>query len=275
MAHDHTLQQAPAKLRAAIRAGSWRGPTSGLAQGFTQANLVIVPTADADELRQFFALNPQPCPLLVELPAGDPSVPAALAADADIRYDLPRYRVYRDGRLTDEIDDLAGQWRDDLVAFLLGCSLSFDGALLACGLPVRHIEQGRNVPMFRSNRPCRPAGRLHGNLVVTCRPMPAPFVAQAAAVSAAFPLRHGAPIHIGSPADLGISNLGQPDWGEPVEPAPGDQPMFWACGVTPQAVALASRVPLMLTHAPGHMLVTDLPIAALERRTSLEAPDER
>jgi uncharacterized protein YcsI (UPF0317 family) len=264
-----------AELRAAIRVGRWRGPTGGLAQGFVQANLVIVPAVDADELRQFCALNPQPCPLLAELPAGEPWVPAALATDADVRRDIPRFRVYRAGRLAAELDDLDEQWRDDLVAFLLGCSLSFDGALLAAGLPVRHVEQGRNVPMFRSNRPCRPAGRLHGELVVTYRPMPAPLVAQATAISAAYPLLHGAPVHVGPPEELGIADLGRPDWGEPVEPAPGDVPMFWACGVTPQAVALASRVPLMITHAPGHMLITDLPIAALEQRTSLSQTHER
>lgn len=206
----HSMPVTPAQIRAMIRAGRWRGPTSGLAPGYVQANLVIVPMADADEVRQFIALNPQPCPLLAELPAGDPRVPTSLATDADIRSDIPRYRVYQHGRLAEEIDDLATRWRDDLVAFLLGCSFSFDGALHAAGLPVRHVEQGRNVPMFRSDRPCTRTDRLHGNLVVTYRPMPANRVVHAVNISTAYPLLHGAPVHIGAAAALGIDDLRRP-----------------------------------------------------------------
>ncbi len=257
----------PAAIRAAIRNGLWRRSTECLAPGYVQANLVVLPANEAAAFQLFCERNPQPCPLLAVLPPGDPRVPAPLAADADVRFDIPRYRVYREGRFVTEVDDLRDLWRDDLVAFLLGCSFGFDGALLAAGLPVRHVEQGRNVPMFRTTQPCLPAGPFRGNLVVTYRPMPAALVAQAAAISARYPLLHGAPVQIGDPASLGIADLNQPDWGEPVVAQPGDVPVFWACGVTPQAVALESRVSLMITHAPGHMLVADLPIAALAERT--------
>ncbi|MCS6880887.1 MAG: putative hydro-lyase [Oscillochloridaceae bacterium] len=257
----------PAAIRAAIRNGLWRRSTERLAPGHVQANLVVLPVDEAAAFQQFCNRNPQPCPVLAVLPPGDPRVPAALAADADIRFDIPRYRIYREGRFVAEVDNLRDLWRDDLVAFLLGCSFGFDGALLAAGLPVRHLEQGRNVPMFRTNRPCVPAGPFQGNLVVTYRPMPTALVERAAAISARYPLLHGAPVQIGDPESLGIADLNQPDWGEPVVAQPDDVPMFWACGVTPQAVALESRVSLMITHAPGHMLVADLPIAALAEQT--------
>jgi uncharacterized protein YcsI (UPF0317 family) len=253
----------PTAIRAAIRSGAWRGPTAHLAPGYVQANLVVLPADEAAAFQLFCERNPQACPLLAVLPPGDPHVPRSLAADADVRFDIPRYRVYHEGQFVAEVEDLSDLWRDDLIAFLLGCSFGFDGALLAAGLPVRHVEQGRNVPMFRTTRPCVPAGPFRGNLVVTYRPMPATLVAQAAAISARYPLLHGAPIQIGDPESLGIADLKQPDWGEPVVALPGDVPMFWACGVTPQAVALQSRIPLMITHAPGHMLVADVPVSAL------------
>lgn len=264
---EYVPETRPATIRAAIRNGAWRRSTERLAPGYVQANLVVLPANEAAVFQEFCDRNPQPCPVLAVLPPGDPRVPAALAADADIRFDIPRYRIYREGRFVAEVNDLRRLWRDDLVAFLLGCSFGFDGALLSAGLPVRHVEQGRNVPMFRTNRPCVAVGPFRGNLVVTCRPMPAALVEQAVAISARYPLLHGAPVQIGDPEALGIADLNRPDWGEPVVAQPGDVPMFWACGVTPQAVALESRVSLMITHAPGHMLVADLPIAALAERT--------
>jgi uncharacterized protein YcsI (UPF0317 family) len=267
---DKAAQLTPAELRVAIREGKWSGPTSGLALRFVQANLVVVPAADATEFRLFCEQNPAPCPVLAELPPGDPRVPTSLAKDADIRTDIPRYRLYQDGKLSAELDDLCELWRNDLVAFLLGCSFSFDGALLVEGVPVRHVEQGRNVSMFRTARSCVPVGRFSGPLVVTYRPMPRSWVPRAEEISAAYPLLHGAPVHIGDPSVLGISDLKQPDWGDPVEAAPGDSPMFWACGVTPQAVALESGIDLMITHAPGHMFVTDMPIAELRDKMTVE-----
>ncbi|MFP5373080.1 MAG: putative hydro-lyase, partial [Actinomycetes bacterium] len=188
-----------------------------------------------------------------------------LAPGADLRTDLPRYRVWRDGELVDEPPDVVGLWDDDSVAFLIGCSFSFEAALLDAGVPVRNIEQQRNVSMYRTNVDCRPAGRLSGPLVVSMRPVPAALVATAVQVTGRMPEVHGAPVHVGHPASLGITDLACPDFGDPVELADGDVPVFWACGVTPQAVLMASRPPFAITHAPGHMFVTDVPDAAYRR----------
>lgn len=243
-------------LRAQIRAGAWTGPTAGQAPGMAQANLVVLPAEAAAEFAAFCAANPKPCPVLEVTAPGDP-VPHALAPDADLRTDLPAYRVYRDGQLVEERRTITDLWRDDLVAFLIGCSFTFEQGLLDAGVPVRHIELGRNVPMYRTTQPCAPAGRFSGPLVVSMRPIPAALVDTATAVTAQYPRMHGAPVQVGDPAALGIRDLQAPDYGDPVPIAPGEVPVFWACGVTPQAVALASHVPFMITHAPGHMFVTD------------------
>lgn len=248
----------PAEVRAAARAGR-AVPTSGLAPGYTQANLVVLPQDWAYDMLLFAQRNPQPVPLLDVTDAGSPRT--ALAPDADLRTDLPRYRVWRDGELVGEPTDVADVWREDLVAFLIGCSFSFETALLDAGVPVRNIEQGRNVSMYRTDRACRPAGRLSGPLVVSMRPVPGHLVATAVQVTARMPQVHGAPVHVGSPAALGIADLARPDFGDPVELADGDVPVFWACGVTPQAALMASRPPFAITHAPGHMFVTDVPDA--------------
>ncbi|RME60533.1 MAG: putative hydro-lyase, partial [Caldilineae bacterium] len=187
--------------------------------------------------------------------AGQPA--ARWAEDADLRMDVPRYRVYEQGELVDEPTDLRCWWRDDLVTFLLGCSFTFERALAAAGVPVRHLECGCNVPMYRANRQCHPAGQFHGALVVSMRPIPGDLVSRAVQVTSRYPAVHGAPVHIGDPSALGIRDLARPDYGDAVDVRPGEVPVFWACGVTPQSVALASRVPLMITHAPGHMFVTD------------------
>ena len=243
--------------RLMIRAGAWRGPTAGLAPGFVQANLVVLPPGSAGDFRLFCERNPRPCPLLDVTAAGCPVPDPSLAANADLRTDLPRYRVYRDGRLAEEVEDLLDAWRPDFVAFLLGCSFTFEGALVAAGIPVRHLECGSNVPMYRTTVACRPAGALAGPLVVSMRPIPRRLVAQAVAITARFPHAHGAPVHAGDPAALGIQALDRPDYGDPV-PIRGDEiPLFWACGVTAQAAAEAAGVPLMSTHAPGHMFITD------------------
>lgn len=249
---------APAEHRAQYRAGL-AVPTSGAAPGHTQANLVVLPQDWAWDMLLFAQRNPQPVPVLEVTDPGSPL--STLAPGADLRTDLPRYRVWRDGVLVDEPTDVRGVWRDDLVAFLIGCSFSFETALLDAGVPVRNIEQGRNVSMYRTSVPCRPAGRLSGPLVVSMRPVPAALVATAVQVTARMPQVHGAPVHVGAPDALGIADLGAPDHGDPVETEPGDVPVFWACGVTPQAAVLASRPPLAITHAPGHMFVTDFPDA--------------
>ncbi len=252
----------PAVLRAAIRAAAWTGPTAGQAPGYAQANLVMVPAAVAADFRAFCAANPQPCPLLEVGAPGDP-MSRLFAPGADLRTDLPRYRVYRDGDLVAEPTDICALWRADLVAFLIGCSFTFERALLDAGVPVRHIECGLNVPMYRTNRVCVTVGPFVGPLVVSMRPMPAALVPRATAVTARYPRMHGAPVHSGDPGVLGIADLAQPDYGDAVPSGPGEVPVFWACGVTPQAVAQAARLPFMITHAPGCMLVGDQTDAAL------------
>ena len=251
-----TALLSPAEARLAFRAGTV-APTTGWAAGFTQANLAIVPRDWAYDLLLFCQRNPKPCPVLDVTEPGATST--VLAPDADLRTDLPRYRVWRDGELVDEPTDVGDVWRDDLVTFSIGCSFSFETALLDAGVPIRHLEQGGNVPMFRTDLPCRPAGRLSGPLVVSLRPVPGALVPTAVQVTGRMPAVHGAPVHVGDPGGLGITDLARPDFGEPVQPAPGDVPVFWACGVTPQAALMASRPPFAITHAPGHMLVTDVP----------------
>ncbi|MGD8201262.1 putative hydro-lyase [Ornithinimicrobium sp. W1679] len=246
----------PAAARAAYRDGLV-SPTSGHAPGSTQANLVVLPRDWAWDMLLFAQRNPRPVPLLDVTEPGSPHTP--LAEGADLRTDLPLYRVWRDGELVEEVPDVTALWREDLVAFLVGCSFSFERALLDAGVPVRNIEQGRNVAMYRTNRRCRPAGRLSGELVVSMRPIPAALVPTAVQVTARMPAVHGAPVHVGAPEGLGIADLDDPDFGEPIEAQPGDVPVFWACGVTPQAALMASRPPFAITHAPGHMFVTDVP----------------
>ncbi|ACU39549.1 putative hydro-lyase [Actinosynnema mirum] len=242
----------PAQVRATAT-----GSTAGLADGYAQANLVAVPRDWAYDVLLFAQRNPKPCPVLDVTDPGDHRT--VLAPDADLRTDLPRYRVWRDGEPVAEPTDVLRWWRDDLVSFLIGCSFTFETALRRAGVPLRHVEQGRNVAMFTTDRRCRDAGRLGGPLVVSMRQVPAGLVGLAREVTARMPAVHGAPVHVGDPAALGIGDLDSPDFGDPVVAEPGDVPVFWACGVTPQAALVASRPPFAITHAPGHMLVTDVP----------------
>jgi uncharacterized protein YcsI (UPF0317 family) len=244
------------RLRAEIRGGRLTGPTAGLTHGVAQANLVVLPADAAVDFHRFCLANPKPCPLLEVTGPGDP-VPHLLAPTADLRTDLPRYRVFRNGELAEERTDIKDLWREDLVAFLIGCSFTFERALLDAGVPVRHLELSRNVPMYRTTRMVVPAGRFQGPLVVSMRPIPVSLVSTAIAVTEAYPHMHGAPVHVGDPTALGIQDLSAPDYGDAVPIEEGEVPVFWACGVTPQAVALASKVPLMITHSPGHMFITD------------------
>jgi uncharacterized protein YcsI (UPF0317 family) len=256
MSPDEREREDPRALRAAIRRGDFVGPTAGLAPGFAQANLVVLPAADAFDFLRFCVRNPAPCPVLEVTDPGSPE-PALTAPGADLRTDVPRYRVLRDGEVVDEPSDVREHWREDLVAFLLGCSFTFERALLAAELPVRHIEQGRNVPMYRTARACVAAGPFAGPLVVSMRPMRPEQARRATEVTAPYVRAHGGPVHAGDPATLGIDDLGRPDYGDAVDVREGELPVFWACGVTPQAVAAQSRPELMITHAPGHMFVTD------------------
>ena len=252
----------PREIRAEIRSGKLAGVTAGLARGFVQANLAALPREQAYDFLLFCQRNPRPCPLLEVTEPGSPE-PHGVAPGADLRTDLPRYRIYTDGQLADEVTDATPYWRGDLVAFLIGCSFTFEWALLDAGIPLWHMEHGKNVAMWRTTTECRPAGRFHGPMVVSMRPIRSGDVAKAVTVTARFPSAHGAPVHVGDPAALGIRDLGRPDWGDPQPLGPGQVPVFWACGVTPQAVALASKPPFMITHSPGHMFITDLPNSAL------------
>lgn len=246
-----------AAVRAVCRSGKLTEQTSGLAGGYAQANLAILPRELAFDFLLFCQRNPKPCPLLDVTEPGD-FVPRKVAPDADLRTDLPRYRVWKNGEIVDEPTDISACWQDDFVSFVIGCSFTFEQALLAAGLPVRHIEQGVNVPMFRTNIPTTPAGKFSGPLVVSMRPMTPAQAIRAVQVTSRYPDVHGAPIHLGAPGEIGIADIMQPDFGDAVRVADDEIPVFWACGVTPQSVAMAVKPPLMITHAPGCMFVTDV-----------------
>ncbi len=247
----------PAQVRQAARRGDFDGHTSGLAERHVQGNVVILPRDAAADFLRFCQANPKPCPVLAVGEPGDPALPT-LGEGIDIRHDVPRYRVWRDGVLEAEVTHVAHLWRDDFVSVVLGCSFSFEQALLDEGLPLRHVQQGRNVAMFRTNVPTVPAGPFRGPLVVTMRPFKPADAIRAVQVTSRFPAVHGAPVHLGDPAQIGITDLARPDYGDACEVLPGEIPVFWACGVTPQAALEQARLPLAITHAPGCMLVTDL-----------------
>jgi uncharacterized protein YcsI (UPF0317 family) len=243
-------------LRAEIRAGRHATVTTGLAPGHVQANLAILPADWADEFAAFCAANPKPCPLIACSEPGDPALPG-LGTGIDVRRDLPRYRVFRDGVLASEETDISHLWRDDLVAFALGCSYSFEAALLEAGVPIRHIEQGKKVCTYRTDLDTVPAGRLHGKMVVSMRNFTVPNAIRAIEITSRFPRVHGAPIHFGDPAAIGIADIDRPEFGGEPDVRAGEVPLFWACGVTPQTVIEAARPPFCITHKAGHMLITD------------------
>jgi uncharacterized protein YcsI (UPF0317 family) len=252
----------PREVRRAIRERRHTGHTAGVAPGYVQGNVCILPREYADEFRAFCESNPKPCPLLAMSQPGDPRLPA-LGEDLDIRTDVPRYRVFRDGVLTEEVTDLRDLWRGDLVSFVLGCSFSFEQALMDAGLPLRYVEQGRNVSMYRTSIDTVPAGRFRGKLVVSMRPFKPADAIRAIEITSRYPRSHGAPVHIGRPDLIGIDDLSRPWAGDPTEVFEDELPLYWACGITPQSVVLDTRPSLCITHAPGHMLVTDLKNASL------------
>ncbi|MCD1285772.1 MULTISPECIES: putative hydro-lyase [unclassified Brevibacterium] len=255
---------AGAEARARVRAG-FDGPTSGLAPGLVQANLIAVPADWAFDVLLFAQRNPKPCPVIDVLEPGQ--VESALAAGSDIRTDIPGYRIWENGVLVDEVADAAEAWTDhpDLVSFLIGCSFTFESGLSAAGIPIRHQEAGRNVPMYRTTTACFPAGRVRGDMVVSMRPIPAHQVAEAVRITDRFPAVHGAPVHIGDPEQIGITDLDHPDFGDAPSIQPGDVPVFWACGVTPQVAIAESAPPFAITHSPGKMFVTDTEEGAFRR----------
>ena len=243
--------------RLAVRAGAHRAPTAGLSPGYVQGNLAILPKALAADFLQFCRLNPKPCPLIGTSAPGDWRVPE-LGEDLDIRTDLPRYRVWKNGELVAEPEDVREYWRDDLVSFVIGCSFSFEEALTAEGIELRHITRGCNVPMFRTSIPTHEAGPFHGPMVVSMRPLTPRDAIRAVQITTRFPSVHGAPVHIGKPDMIGIKDVMTPDYGDAVEVRGDELPVFWACGVTPQSAIATAKPPFAITHAPGSMLVTDL-----------------
>ncbi len=246
-----------AQARSRIRRGEHTGHTSGLAEGFVQGNIAILPQALAADFLLFCQRNPKPCPLLAVSEPGEALLPT-LGTDIDIRTDVPQYRVWRGGVLTDEPTDITSLWQGDLVTFVIGCSFSFEEALLQAGLPLRHIAQNRNVAMYRSNIVTQSAGVFSGPMVVSMRPMKPADAIRAVQITSRFPNVHGAPVHLGDPALIGIKDLAAPDYGDAVEIMADEIPVFWACGVTPQAAISQAKPAFCITHAPGKMLITDL-----------------
>ena len=247
----------PAEVRRAIRDGRFTGHTGSLAPGYVQANLAILPKDYADEFALFCQRNPKPCPLLGMSDPGSPLLPE-VADDLDIRTDLSSYRVFRDGELVEDVNDISSLWQDDFVTFALGCSFSFEEALVEAGLPLRHWDDGSTVPMYLTDIDCVPAGRFSGKMVVSMRPFTPADVVKAVQVTSRYPRVHGAPVHIGLPQMIGIDNVHKAWQGD--DPQLGDDvlPVFWACGVTPQSVVTQAKPPICITHTPAHMLVTDL-----------------
>ncbi|WP_417811503.1 putative hydro-lyase [Thalassospira alkalitolerans] len=253
----------PLALRQEIRSGKHRGTTTGYASGYLQGNLAILPASYADEFLKFCARNPKSCPLIGMSEPGSPFIPE-LGADLDIRTDVSGYRVFRGTEDFESATDLNAVWRDDLVTFVLGCSFSFEAAITRSGVPLRHMDANRNVPMYVTNIETTPAGRFHGPLVVSMRSFKPSDAIRAILYSDRYRLAHGAPVHIGDPAGIGISDLMKPDFGDEPVVGEGDIPVFWACGVTPQ-MAIRNVLPdLAITHEPGLMLVTDVLAEAAE-----------
>ena len=246
----------PAALRGLIREGTWNKPTSGLVPGFVQANLVMLPEEQAFHFLLFCVRNPKPCPILDVLEPGQTE--PLIAREADLRTDLPKYRIYENGVLQKEVQDVKDFFHERMVSFLLGCSFSFESAMLAAGLPIRNIEEGKNVSMYVTNRRCVAAGPFSSPLVVSMRPLTREQAVRATQVTTRFHLTHGAPVHFGAPGEIGIQNLSRPDFGDAVTIRPEEIPVFWACGVTSALAATSARLPLVITHAPGHMFVSDL-----------------
>ena len=246
----------PSELRGLIRQRKWTTPTTGLVPGFVQANLVILPREQAFDFLLFCVRNSKPCPILDVLEPGQ--VEPSIAKGADLRTDLPKYRIYEKGQLREEVEEVKDLFHEEMVSFLLGCSFSFESAMLAAGLPVRNIEEGKNVSMYITNRPCVPAGPFSSPLVVSMRPLTPQQAVRATQVTTRFHLTHGAPVHFGAPEKIGIKDLKRPEFGDPVTIRQDEIPVFWACGVTSALAATSAKLPLVITHAPGHMFVSDL-----------------
>jgi uncharacterized protein YcsI (UPF0317 family) len=260
MHRDHPnlfVHHDPALLRQAIRANEFNGQTAGQAPGFMQANLAILPREYAADFLRFCQLNPKPCPIVGMSEPGNPHIPA-LGEDLDIRTDVSQYCLWEHGEYKGDLNDLKSVWREDFVTFAIGCSFSFEEALIDDGIALRHIAEGKNVSMWRTNIQTAPAGPFSGPLVVSMRPMSPADAIRAIQITSRFPNVHGAPVHFGDPAAIGIADITRPDFGDPCEINAGEVPVFWACGVTPQSAIRAAKPPISITHKPGCMLVTDV-----------------
>ncbi|WP_373236553.1 putative hydro-lyase [Cohaesibacter celericrescens] len=248
----------PQNLRQIIRDGQYDAHTAGLAKGYLQANIVILPRIYALDFMRFCQRNPKPCPLVAVSDTGDPYLTTA-GHDIDIRTDIPIYNIYRDGVMDEERGDISPFWNDEMITFALGCSFTFEHALLKAGIDVWHISNNKTVPMYKTSLKTVPAGPFSGATVVSMRMIPENRVDEVRSICRQFPLAHGSPLHVGDPAEIGISDLAHPDWGDAVPSLPGHLPVFWACGVTPQAAIQNAKLPLCITHKPGHMLITNIP----------------
>lgn len=253
----------PQEVKRLIRSGEIDYQTSGMCNGYAQANLCILPKDYAFDFLLFCMRNPKPCPILEVGDVGSREF-KAMAVEGDVCKDFPKYRIWKNGVLEKEVTDISRYWQDDFVYFLIGCSFSFESELLEADIPVRHIEEGRNVPMFNTNIELNSAGKFHGNMVVSMRPIPNDLVVKAVNVTAAMPRVHGAPVQIGNPQAIGISDITKPDYGDSVTVNEGEVPVFWACGVTPQNVVMQTKPPIAITHSPGHMFITDVKNVSLK-----------
>lgn len=250
------LKATPAEARHIIREGKFAAPTSGLCPGYAQANLIVLPRKQAYDFLLFAQRNPKPCPLLEVTETGS-KYTSICAKDCNIATDFPRYRIYENGKLVAETENIEDYWRDDLVSFIIGCSFSFESELIEAGIEIRHNTIGCNVPMYLTGVECIPAGSMSGRMVMSMRPIPYRQIIKAVQLSGAIPKVHGAPMHVGDPAAIGVKDINRPEFGDPVPINEGEVPVFWACGVTPQSVVMNSKPPFAITHAPGCMLITD------------------
>lgn len=244
-------------IRAQIRTLEYTGHTAGLGHERLQANLAILPSSHALDFMRFCQRNPKPCPVVGVSDTGNPMM-TTLGGSIDIRTDVPAYYVYRDGVLSETLHDLTDVWQDDFVAFALGCSFTFEHAVRKAGIALWHVDNDSTVPMYATNIQTVPAGPFHGPMVVSMRAIPDDRVDEVIEISKKFPMAHGGPVHWGDPAAIGIADITSPDWGDPAPVTVGTTPMFWACGVTPQAAIMHAKPPLCITHKPGHMLITDI-----------------
>lgn len=256
-------ESSPIEVRKLIREGKISGQTSGMCSGFAQANLCILPKKYAYDFLLFCQRNPKSCPLLEVSDEGSRFLKTS-ASDCDIAKDVPKYRIWKNGELSGEYTDVSEFWRKDLVTFVIGCSFSFEGPLIENGIDVRNISENHNVPMYLTNIETSPAGIFSGKMVASMRPIPYSQIVKAVTITARVPKVHGSPIHIGNPEIIGIKDISKPDFGEPSTIREGEVPVFWCCGVTPQSVVMNSKPDFCITHAPGHMLITDIPEISLQ-----------